>query len=135
MPARQVRQVVFADEKEEFRVFSLRAQLFHGLDGIGWRRAIEFQPRGRKALFVRDRRVEHLPAHCCAGRRVAGLMRRLRGQNKDHFRETEGLERFAREDQMSVVDRIETAAVDADLFQTESVEQILRAHPSRNFCS
>jgi hypothetical protein len=45
-------------------------------------------------------------------------VRRLRRQNKDHFLEAENLSRLAREDKMSVMNWIEGAAVDADLFQT-----------------
>ena len=44
-------------------------------------------------------------------------MRRLRGQHEDHFREIQGLERLTRENEMTMVNGIETAAVDANLFQ------------------
>ena len=56
-------------------------------------------------------------------------MRRLRGQHEDHFREIQGLERLPRENQMTMVNGIETAAVDANLFQA----RLSRAGPAGAF--
>ena len=59
-------------------------------------------------------------------------MRRLRRQNEDHFREIQVFERLPRKDQMSVVNRIEGAAVDANFFQGVSIRQE-RAQPNDPF--
>ena len=51
-------------------------------------------------------------------------MRGLGRQNENHLIKIEALSRLAGKDEVSVVNRIECAAVDADLFQTESIKQI-----------
>ena len=54
-------------------------------------------------------------------------MRRLRGQYEDHFCEIQGFERFPRENEMTMVNGIETAAVDANLFQARLSKALLHA--------
>ena len=48
----------------------------------------------------------------------------MRRENKNHFRESEDLERFAREDEVGVMNRIECSAVDADFFNSRIIKQI-----------
>jgi hypothetical protein len=61
-------------------------------------------------------------------------MRGLGRQNENHLVKTKSLSRLAGKDEVSVVNRIERAAVDAGLFQTKLIEQIWRAI-APDFCA
>src|SRR5205814_9092096 len=101
---------------------------FHCLDGVRGRRTIDLQPGSGEAVLVNDRGGERLPSQRGAGRRQGCFVRRLRRQDKDYLTKVKDLPRLAREDEMSMMNRIEGSAIDADLLQTRSIKQILRTN-------
>src|SRR5689334_13520149 len=73
-----------------------------------------------KTRLPGERGFEHFPADGCSGRQLISLVGRVRREHKNHFRKTKSLERFAREDEMGVMNRIERSAVNADFFQLKT---------------
>ena len=80
---------------------------------------IELQARSRKTRLVCDRGREHFPTDRGVRRLLTGFVRGSRSQDEDHFGEVERLERFTGQDKVAVMNRVETPAINADLFQTQ----------------
>lgn len=117
MPRRQPRDIVFADQEGEFGGRLSLPQHFDCIHGVGWRRPFQFHSVETEKRLAFDRGAQHLQTN---GRRrwfSFELMGRDRGRDKDHRFELQFFERVADKDQVTVMDRVERAAEDADFFQ------------------
>lgn len=116
VPGVQGRDIVLADEVEQFGVRrQLDAQFQDGVDGEGRAGAVQFAVVERETFFARERRGEHgQTLGAGRARRAAQLVRRHGGRDENQMVQGKGLDRVAPEDQVSVVDRVEGAAVEAD---------------------
>lgn len=59
---------------------------------------------------VRESQFDHAIAVLCRSHRSSGLVWRLRGRDKDYRRQPEGFEGFLGDDEVTVVDRVESAS-------------------------
>lgn len=119
MPRREAADVVFSDEIEQLHVRLALAERLDCLDGVGWRRTLKFHWIESKTRFAFDRGAQHFQTDIRRRELLIQFMRGSSGRDKDNFFEIERFERVARQNQMSVMDRVESAAKDADLFQAK----------------
>src|SRR6266496_1827863 len=97
----------------DLRVTYPSPDFFDCIDRVGWWRATQFAVVQFKSGFIFDCSPHHGQPHLPAcGRRT--FERRSRRRNQDHLFESEQLTRFARENQMSMMYRIEGTTVNAD---------------------
>ena len=115
MPGVEARQIIGADEVEDLRVRMLARELLDRVDGERGRRPLQLALVDAEPRFARDRRAQHLEPHRGRRRLLVQLVRRDGCRDEDDFLELQRLQCLAREDQMRVMNRIERAAVDADL--------------------
>ena len=87
-----------------------------GIDGVGGRGALQFAIVDLKLGFAFDRTAQHLQARFRARHRVVLERRNARWHKNDSF-EREFLQGKARQNQVGMMNRIERAAIDADLLQ------------------
>src|SRR5688572_9542385 len=120
MPGRQAGDVVFADEKKKFGVWFALAKRLRGIDRVGWRRAFQFERIDGEVRVAFDRGAQHLQANGGRRRLLLQLVGRKRGRNENQARELQRFDRFAGQDQVPMVNRIESAAEDADLLYCHS---------------
>lgn len=125
VPSRQAAHIVFSDEEEQFRVRLALPERLDGVDGIGGRWALEFHRIALEARLACDRRAHHFQTGIGRRELLLQFMRRSSSRDKDHFLELERFERVTRQNQMSVMDRIEGAAENADLFQNVSYSVVI----------
>ena len=96
------------------RVFLM--QLFDGIDGVRGRLALQFAIIYLELRFAFDRAAQHL--HTDFRRRYRSVfVRGKAGRNKNNSFERKSFQSDARQNQVGVVHRIESAAVNADLLQ------------------
>ena len=118
MPGGQPCHVVFADQIEELgRGFAL-AERFHRFHRIRRRWPFQFQAVDDEKRCAFDRGPQHFQSNLSGGRFPLELVGRDRGRDKDDRLEVQLLGRVACEKQMGVMNRVESAAEDADFFQT-----------------
>ena len=117
MPTLQPRNIVFADEIKKLRATFARPQLFDRIDRVRRRGAMQLDDVDRETRLARDRRPQHFQARFGSGGRMIEFVGRNSGRDKDNYLELEFFHRVAREDQMTVMDWIKRAAINADLFQ------------------
>ena len=117
MPGRQAADVVFADQIDEFSAGLALTKCFHGLDRVRRRRTLQLQGVESETRFAFYRRAQHLQPDSRRRRFPLEFVGRERGRNEEHAVEFQRFDRIARQDQMPVMNRIESAAEDADLFQ------------------
>ena len=109
------------------RTLVFLTQLLDGIDGVRGRLALQFAIIYLELRFAFDRAAQHLQTGFrCRYRSV--FMRRKARRNKNDSFERESLQSEARQNQMGVMHRIESAAVNADLLQFNK-EGIGCAHP------
>ena len=118
MPGGQTRHIVFADQEEEFGGRFALAQYFDCLHCVGWRRPFQLHRVETEKRLAFDRGAQHLQANGRRGWFSLEFVRRDRGRDEDHCFELQLFERVEGKDQMTVMDRIECPAKDADFFQT-----------------
>src|SRR6266404_1606955 len=116
-PGRERRDVVLADQANEFGVRLARFQRFHRVHGVGWRRAFQFHCIQTKPWLPLDRGTQHFHANLGGRRRAPEFVGRDRGRDEDHALELQLLESIACQDEMRLMNRIERPAEYADLFQ------------------
>lgn len=119
VPRREAAHVVCSDEIEQLHVRLALAECLDCVDGIGRRRTLEFHRIESKTRLAFDRRAQHFQANIGRRELLIQSMRRSAGRNKNHRVETQRFARFTRQNQMTVMDRIEGATEDADLFQAK----------------
>ena len=117
VPRRQLGDVIFAEQENEFGIGLALFQHFDGVDGVGGRGTGEFQFVETKARLALDRGADHLHAQISGRRLLSGLVRRTRGRNEKEAVELQLFQRVAGQDQVPIMNGIEGAAKDADLFQ------------------
>ncbi len=117
VPGVEQRDVVLADEVEKRRARRvLGAQGVDGVDGVGGSGAVQFAGIDRETRFARDGGLQHPQPPVARGAgRTGELVRGNRGGDEDQARQAELFDGVPREDQVAVVDRVKTAAVEADV--------------------
>jgi len=118
MPLGQLLNVVFTDQAVEDRVAFALANFFNSIDYVRRRRTQQLAFIHFELRLAFYRRPQHCQSYIAAGDRSGLLERRYRGRNKDDLLKAERLKRFASKNQMRVMDRIETAAINRDLLQS-----------------
>ena len=119
VPRREAADVVFSDEIEQLRVRLALAERLDCVDGIGWRRTPEFHRIESKTRLAFDRSAQHFQTDIGRRQLLIQFVGRSGSRNKDNCFKVERFERCARQNQMTVMDRIEGATEDADLFQAK----------------
>jgi hypothetical protein len=119
VPCREAADVVLSDEIEQLSVRLALAERLDCVDGIGRRRTLEFHRIESKTRLAFDRSAQHFQTDIGCRELLIQLVGRSGGLNKDNFFEIERFECVARQNQVSVMDRIEGATEDADLFQAK----------------
>ena len=119
VPRREAADVVFSDEIEQLRVRLALAERLDCVDGIGRRRTLEFHRIESKTRLAFDRSAQHFQTDIGCRELLIQFVGRSGGRNKDNCFEIERFEGFARQNQVTVMDRIEGATEDADLFQAK----------------
>ena len=114
-PGVEFAQVVRADEVVEPRAGEFGGDALDGVDAEARARALEFRVIEDKARLISERGGEHGAAQRGGRGRARELVRRVRGGNEDHPVQRELLQRLAREDEMPVVDWVESAAVEREV--------------------
>ena len=117
MPGREPGDVVLANEVNQARGWFASSQDFDGVNGVRWRGALKLQGIEAETRLVLDRGPQHFDASVCGGRSLFEFVRRERGGNEEQLVELELFDGITRQNQMPVMNRIERAAEDADLFQ------------------
>jgi len=117
VPRRKLRDIVFAEQENEFSIWLALFQHFDGVDGIGGRGAVEFQFVETKAWLSLNRSADHLRAKVGGRRLLSRLVRRTCDRNEKEAVELQLFQRVAGQDQVPIMNGIEGAAEDADLFQ------------------
>jgi len=92
------------------------SQLLDGIDGVGGRIALQFAVIYLKVRLAFDGAAQHLQTRF-RGRNRSTFMRGKARGNKNNFFERESFQSDPRENQVAVMHRIESAAVNADLLQ------------------
>jgi hypothetical protein len=119
VPRRQAADVIFSDEIEQLHVGLALAECLDCVDGIRGRRTAEFHRIEDKTRFVSDRTTQHFQTDIGCRQLLIQFVGRSGSRNKDHGFKIKRFEGFARQNQVTVVDRIEGTTEDADLFQAK----------------
>ena len=118
MPGGQTRDIVFADEVKEFGGRLPLAKRFYSIDRIGGRWAFQFQRVETEKELAFNRGAHHLQTYGW----LCGFPFEFVGGdcdwNKDHAVEPQRFGCVVRQNQMPVMDRIESAPKNSDLFQS-----------------
>ena len=114
-----MRQVIGAEEIDEFGLRVARAEFHDRIDREGRKCAPQFKIVDGKERLAFGGSGEHIQARLRLGWRHVELVRRNCGRHKDDPLELQLFERFAGEDQMPVMNRIERAAVDSNFAQSD----------------
>ncbi|MEY2578213.1 MAG: hypothetical protein QOI49_1037 [Verrucomicrobiota bacterium] len=125
MPGRQPRDIVFANQANEFGLRLACLQRFHRIHSVGGRGAFQFHRVQTKPWLAFNGHAHHFPANLSGRRRSPQFMRGDRGRDKDHALELQLLEGVARQNQMRLVNRVECPAENADLFQSVSYSVVI----------
>jgi len=96
------------------RVF--QTQLFDGINRVGGGLPLQFAIIYLKLRFAFDRAAQHLQTGFRCRYRIVFMRGKARRNKNDSF-ERESFQSEARQNQMGVMRRIESAAVNADLLQ------------------
>ena len=140
-PGGKLRDIVFADQANELRVWLATAERFDCLDGVRRRRPLELQSIETKSRLALNCRPQHFHASIGPSWRPSQLVRRESSGDENQVVELQLLDRVPREDQMPMVDGIEGPAEDADLlsqrnlvsqFEAKSKVSEWKAHRSAN---
>jgi hypothetical protein len=119
VPRCETADVVFSDEVEQLHVWLALAERLDCVDGIGRRRTPEFHRIEFKTRLGFDRSAQHFQTDIGCRELLIQFVGRSCGRNKDDCFEIERFDCFTRQNQMTVMDRIEGATEDADLFQAK----------------
>lgn len=117
VPRRKLSDVVFADQENEIGIRLALLQCFDGVDGVGRCGAREFQLIETKSRLALDGGTDHFGAQVSGSRLLSRLVRRKRGRDEEEAVEFQLLQGVAGQDQVPIMNGIEGAAEDADLFQ------------------
>ena len=117
MPGREAGDVVLANEVNESRGWLASSQEFDGVNGVRRRGALELQGIEAETRLALDRGPHHFDASVRGGRSLFEFVRRQLSGNEEQLVELELFDGITRQNQMAVMNRIECAAEDADLFQ------------------
>ena len=96
MPGRKPRDIVFADQANEFGVRLPRLQRFHRVHGVGGRGAFQLHRVQTKPWLAFNGHAHHFPANLSGRRRSPELVRRDRGRDEDYALELQLLEGVTR---------------------------------------
>jgi len=129
VPGREAADVVFSYEIEELCVRLALTERLDRIDGIGWGRTPEFHRIEDKIRLASDCSAQHFQTDIGCRQLLLQFVGRSGSRNKDNGFKLERFECFARQNQVTVVDRIEGATEDASLFQT-SVYSAMQARRS-----
>jgi hypothetical protein len=113
VPARQRRRLVAAQDQEQLVLRRLREHLLERVGCVGRALAVDLDARGREALVVRDRELDHLEPRLRAGVVLQVAVRRLADRNEDHRVELQLHQRLLSADQVADVRRVECSSQDA----------------------
>ena len=116
VPGRKLSDVVFADQENKFGIRLALFQRFDRVHGVGRRGACEFQLVETKPRLALDGSADHLGAQIAGRWVLSRLVRRTRRRDEEKAVEVQLVDGIAREDQVPIMDGIESAADDADLF-------------------
>ena len=116
VPRLEAAHVVFPDEIKQFRFRLALAERFDRFNGVGRCRTLEFHRIESKTRLAFDRGAQHFQTNIGWCELLLQFVRRRGGRDKDNFFEVEGFERIPRQNQVSVMDRIEGATENADFF-------------------
>ena len=119
VPRREAADIVFSDEIEQLHVRLALAERLDCIDGIGRRRTPEFHRIKGKTRLTFDRSAQHFQTDIGRRQLLSQFVGRSSSRNKDNGFKVERFEGFARQDQVTVMDRIEGATENADLFQAK----------------
>lgn len=132
-PGVQCGHVVLADEIEKLGAGMSRAGVLDGLNGKTRTCTMDFRIVEREARFTGDGDCNHVAAQLGGGRRRGELMRRERGGDKYDLIELQLLNRLTSENEMTVVDWVESSAVEAEAHEMAMVNPIARNTASAVF--
>ena len=118
MPPRQLLNVVFTDQAVDGRVAFASANFLNRVDCVRRWRSQQLAFIYFKLRLAFDRRLQHFQSYFAARDRSGLLQRGNRRWNQDDLVKLERFNRFASENQMRVMDRVEGAAIDRDLLQS-----------------
>ncbi len=114
MPRVQFAHVVVANEVEKLRPRMPRMHRFDSVDRVAWPFAmqlafVEFEPG-----LAFDRSRQQFAPEACRSRSGPEFVRGNGGGDENHTIESQQFNRVPRKDQMSMMDRIESAPVEGD---------------------
>src|SRR4051794_10715951 len=111
MPGMELGDVVLADEINEMGVGMLLPDFPDGIHRVARPGAVDLALVENEARLARDGCADHLHTSLRAGRPAPELVRRDGGGKEDNTIKAHKLHRVAGEDQMPVMNRVESAAV------------------------
>ena len=129
MPAGQARDIIFADQNEKLRGWLAFAEGCHGVDRVGRRWPLQLHPIESKKRLAFNRSAQHFQTNVSCCRLPIQLVRGEGGRDENQCLELQLLGGIAREEQVSVMNRIEGAAEDTNLFQNVT---LLCCHSERS---
>jgi len=118
MPPRQLLNVVFTNQAVQAYIAFTAENFLNRVDRVRRRWSQQFAFIDFKPRLAFDRRLQHFQAYFAARDRSGLLERGNRRRHQDEFVEAERFNRFAGENQMREMDRVEGAAIDRDLLQS-----------------
>ena len=118
MPLRQLLNVVFTDKAVQGCIAFTAQNFLNRVDGVRRRWSQQFAFICFKLWLAFDSRLQHFQPYFAARDRSGLLKRGNRRWHQDNFVEVECFDRFAGENQMRVMDRIERAAINRDFLQS-----------------
>jgi hypothetical protein len=125
MPAWKLHDVVLADQENEFGFRLAGLERLNCVDGVGRRGAFQLHGVQAKLRFAFDGGAQHFHADLRGRRLLRKFVRRDRSRNEDQAIQIELLHGITCQDQMPVMNRIESAAENADLFQSVSYSVVI----------
>ena len=117
MPGREAVDIVLSDQIMEFCSWLLNAHGFDCLHRVRRAWSVKLDRIANKAWLAVQRRLKHFHSDRVGGRSLLRFMWGNSGWNEDDHVKSQAFQSLASEDQMRVVNWIECATEDADLFQ------------------
>jgi hypothetical protein len=114
MPCREAGKVVVTDEVEELPGRVAVKECFSCVDGVGRGRTMEIHRIAFETGLGLKCRAQHFKTNLRDRESLMQFVGRSGGRNKKHLVKKQRFPRFTRQNQMTVMNRIEGAAEDAD---------------------
>lgn len=116
LPRVEFRQIVVTDEIVEFRTGIAFVKNAHGIDRERGTLALDFARIHLEAWFLCDCGGQHLTPRFRRSGGTVELVRRNARRKEDHLVQSQALHGIAGQDEVSIVNGIEAAAVEANLY-------------------